>query len=135
MKAFLIKYRDYCFNELKHRNGETYAYESYKFLFAFTLFVYYAAFVAFVAIIQYKLDIPVPHALKHGLGFFLSAILYIYLYYLLVKWIFKKLDQNDINENFNNSQLKSMRWKAILIYLFGMSLIVLIPWSLDRLIQ
>ncbi|QHT66801.1 hypothetical protein GXP67_09090 [Rhodocytophaga rosea] len=135
LKTFLINVRDYCYIILMTRNGKEYAEKEYEFLVMVILGLYYSTLLALLAVFHFKVGLPIPSFLIESFfGKVLVGLIMFSPYYLIIKLILKKLAPIPINMDIAPEKLKKARLTLFFIFMIGIVLIVLVPWSLDRLL-
>lgn len=131
----LADLRDFCFVSTMKFRGEEFAEREYKFQLEILCGGYYVAFSAFIGILLYKFGIPVPLILKGNIMVqLIVGLVWIIPYHFLFKYLFLKMSKFPIDKDMEPPKFKALMRKVILLYLLSIALMVLIPWSLDRLL-
>lgn len=127
--------RDFCFVCLKQRNGEKYAEQEYKLLLKILCGAYYMSLFNFRDIFQFKAGIAIPLIMKDTiLGLLIFGSVFLILYNLLFRCLFNKMSPLPIDKNMQAEKFKFLMRKTIVFVIIGIALMVLIPWSMDRLL-
>ncbi|MDF9798618.1 amino acid permease [Catalinimonas alkaloidigena] len=131
----LIDLRDFFFNMLSKRNGTAYAKKKYQTMLMLIFSSYYMALSLIIAVLQYKAGIAVSPFIKENLFIQLIVGILIFApYYYAFKLLFRKMAKYPMDKHMSTEKYKGLRKKAWWISMVGIALIVLVPWSLDRLI-
>ena len=133
----LVDLRNFCYVWAMRQYGEVVGEAEYKVKFKGILAGYYISVLTLLAILDYKAGnpIPTPKILKENI--FAQAVFGLLLflpYNTFMNLILRKLSSVPIDKNMPSEKFKSLMRKSILLFLIGMVLMVLIPWSIDMLL-
>jgi hypothetical protein len=98
---------------------------------------YYIALLALVAILHYKAGNPIPIPLileKNILAQLAFGLALLLPYNFFANFILKKISSVPIDKDMPPEKFKPLLRKSILFLLIGFALMVLLPWSIDRLL-
>ena len=133
----LVDLRDFCYVWAMRQYGKVGGESEYKVKFKGILAGYYMSVLTLMAILEKKAGttIPTPKILKENI--FAQAVFGLLLflpYNTFMNFILRKLSSVPIDENMTPEKFKSLMRKSIFLFLIGMVLMVLIPWSIDILL-
>jgi hypothetical protein len=96
---------------------------------------YYVALLLIIAVLQYKAGIVVSPFIKENIFIQLIVGIFIFApYYYTFQFLFRKMAKYPMDKHMSSEKYKGLRKKAWGISMFGITLIVLVPWGLDRLL-
>ncbi|MGV3588624.1 MAG: hypothetical protein ACO1OF_16585 [Adhaeribacter sp.] len=109
----------------------------YKIKFKGILAGYYISVLTLLAILDNKAGtpIPTPKILKENILAQLAfGLLLILPYNIFMNFILEKISSVPLDEDMPPEKFKSLMRKSVLLFLIGIFLMVLTPWSLDMLL-
>lgn len=134
VKRQFVDLRDFIFVLLMKNNDESYAEKEYKFIVKMWCAWFYMAPFIWLAIIQYKLGEKALLVTDNKYLNLAIPLLLLIPYNLIFKQIFNHISAIQIDKRMNEEKYKTLRTKAIFIFLFGIILNSFVPWAMDRII-
>jgi hypothetical protein len=137
MLKLLVDLRDFCYVWAMRQYGEIGAEQEYKSKLKGVCVMYYLALLALLAILNYKAGnlIPTPKTLEENVfAQIIFGLLLLIPYFFFIDTILKRISSIPIEKNMPPEKFKSHMRKFILFFIIGLALMVLIPWSIDRLL-
>jgi len=133
----LVNLRDCCYIWAVKQYGEVVGEAEYKIKFKGIFAGYYMSVLTLVAILEKKEKTPIstPTILKENvLALLIFGLLLFLPYNIFMNFILKKISSVPIDKSMPPDKFKSILSEAILLFIIGMILMVLIPWSIDMLL-
>jgi hypothetical protein len=130
----LADMRDFCYVRAEKKHGVKYAEKEHKFDLKVLFSPYFIAFLTILAILKYKTGIMFNITDIELIQIILVMTPAVILYNIIFNYIYTKLSLFPMDKNMGEKKYKSLSWKSILVLLIGSALVVLIPWSLDRML-